>query len=167
MTCSKGTLSAFVLDANILSISCSTGEFLSDFVKIIITAILSVATFVDCYASRHRRSLANNTGGGGNIDLGVRSQVWKRGEIGFDQYLTYIHPFPQLSSQFCFICLLSTQQPQKNVLRKILGKGHLALPLSSYTNASRHAAYDATLAEIRAAASGKAWRGTPCIFVWL
>jgi hypothetical protein len=63
MTCSKGTLSAFGLDANIHSICCSTGQFLSDFVKVVMTAILSVATFVDC--SRHRRSLANNTGGGG------------------------------------------------------------------------------------------------------
>jgi hypothetical protein len=40
--CSAGTLSAFGQEGNIFSICCSTGEFLLDFVKVVITAIASV-----------------------------------------------------------------------------------------------------------------------------
>jgi hypothetical protein len=63
-------------DAKILSICCSTGEFLSDFVTVIITVTppdIGVAWLITL------------KGVGGKIDLGVRSQVRKRGEIGFDQ----------------------------------------------------------------------------------
>jgi hypothetical protein len=40
--CSAGTLSAFSQEGNIFSVCCSTGEFLLDFLKVILTAIASV-----------------------------------------------------------------------------------------------------------------------------
>jgi hypothetical protein len=52
-TCSTGTISAFGLYGNIFSICCSTGEFLLDFLKIILTVIAyRLASFTDCYPSR-------------------------------------------------------------------------------------------------------------------
>jgi len=37
--------------SKIFRIYCSTGDFLFDFLKVIITAIVCLATFRDCYAS--------------------------------------------------------------------------------------------------------------------
>jgi hypothetical protein len=96
MTCSTGTLSAFGLEANILGICCSTGEFLSDLVKVTITAIFSV-TPPDIGVAWLIIM------GGCKIDMCVRSQVRKRGKVGFDQSLIYTYSFPQLSSQCCFL----------------------------------------------------------------
>jgi len=44
MTRSTGILSAFGQEANIFSICCVTGQFLLDFLKVTITAIVCVAT---------------------------------------------------------------------------------------------------------------------------
>ena len=47
---SAGILSVFGKDGNVFSISSSTGEFLIDFLKIIITANLCLAPLTDCIA---------------------------------------------------------------------------------------------------------------------
>jgi len=47
ITCSDGTPSAFSQEGTIYR-TCSTGEFLSDFLNFIITAILFLAAFTDC-----------------------------------------------------------------------------------------------------------------------
>lgn len=46
--CSAGILSAFDQEKNIFSIRCSTGMFLLDFLKVIITAMFCITTFIDC-----------------------------------------------------------------------------------------------------------------------
>lgn len=47
--------------------------------------------------------------------MGIRSQIRKRGKIGFNLFLIYLHPFPPLLPQF-FMCLSSTPQT-KEILR--------------------------------------------------
>ena len=46
--CSAGIPTAFGQEGKIFSICCSTGQFLLDILKVIITAILCLATFTDC-----------------------------------------------------------------------------------------------------------------------
>jgi hypothetical protein len=53
MTCPAGTLSELGQEANIFGICFATGQFLLDFLKVITTAIVCVATFTDCGVSRH------------------------------------------------------------------------------------------------------------------
>jgi hypothetical protein len=77
-------------------------------------------------------------GGAGQIRrwvLGVksRSQVRKRGKIGFNQTVMYIHPFPPLSPQLCLPFINSAAK--KEFLRQTKfggegGRGHLPPPPS-------------------------------------
>jgi hypothetical protein len=52
-TCSADILSTFGQEGKILSTCCSSGEILLDFLQVIITAIVRVATFTDFCPSRH------------------------------------------------------------------------------------------------------------------
>lgn len=52
-TRSIDTMAEFSQEGNIFGICCSTGEFLLDFLMVIITVILCVTSFTNCYPSRH------------------------------------------------------------------------------------------------------------------
>jgi hypothetical protein len=65
-TRSGGMLSAYGQETNNFSISCSRDEFLLDFLKVIITAIICLAPFNDCSAFRdtvYEATLAELLGG--------------------------------------------------------------------------------------------------------
>ena len=51
-----------------------------------------------------------------NFDL-RRSQVRKMGEIGLDQPLMYIHPFPRILTHFALFYPLQVVAPKKTILR--------------------------------------------------
>jgi hypothetical protein len=58
--------------------------------------------------------------GGGKSTMAIknfnlRSQFMKRAQIGLNQSLIYVHPFPPLSTQFLYWLFFNSATPQKEI----------------------------------------------------
>ena len=54
-----------------------------------------------------------------NFDL-RRSQFMKRGQIGLNQSLKYIHPFPPFSTQFLYLPVFNSATKKKMLREKVV-----------------------------------------------
>ena len=51
-------------------------------------------------------------------NFSLRSQFMKRGQIGLNQPLKYVHPFPPLSNQFLYLLVFNSAKIYIYILRE-------------------------------------------------
>jgi len=76
-----------------------------------------ITTTREALRSIHRRSLANNIGGGSTMDIRncnlQGTKVGKAEKSGFNQSLIYIRPLPTLSAQIFYWFLFNSETKTK------------------------------------------------------